>query len=344
VTLAIQFFTALYAGQTGVLELRTFGPETSDQSAKAKRQRQAAYHLRDFVPVEDGAYNDARLESFLYGCAKEELGAFFGVALRSSSSMRDRKGDAAHCHTLTTLFVDADFKYLGETETRRRLATFSTPPAVVVNSGGGLHPYWLLRQPLDLRMTNDARTLLQRLAYSVAAIVDTSVSEPVRVLRIPGSLNFKYDPPRPVTLEHISDTRIDPADLPLIEVNTSGSLSGGTASGVPLHLPETIVAGARHELMRNLMRSLQARGVGLDGALAACHLENLSKCRPPLDRDALDGYLRRVAGLPDRPTFTRTPQTGWELAGSLIDVGLSVAAVLAAVRSVTPGFDPEVIQ
>jgi hypothetical protein len=65
-----------------------------------------------------------------------------------------------------------------------------------VNSGGGLHPYWLLRTPLDLqRDYRGAQSILRRVAKGVADIVDAPVSEPARVLRIPGSLNFKYDPP-----------------------------------------------------------------------------------------------------------------------------------------------------
>ena len=79
------------------------------------------------------------------------MAAYFGVALRTQSAMQDHKGDRSHCHLLTALFVDADFKRLGEVETRRRLAEFPIPASIVVHSGGGLHSYWLLRTPLDLQ-------------------------------------------------------------------------------------------------------------------------------------------------------------------------------------------------
>jgi hypothetical protein len=339
---AARFFAALYAGQTGVLEVRTFGPEDSDQSDKAKQQRATAARLRDFVPVENGALDVARVARFLNGCAKAELGAFFGVALRTPSAARDRKGDAAHCQTLTALYVDADFKKIGEAETRKRLAAFSTAPSILVNSGGGLHPYLLLHTPIDLQTGyDDARGLLRRLAYSVAAIVDTSVSEPARVLRIPGSLNFKYTPPRPVTIEQFTDARVDPADLPLIELAPQSG--NGTSSDAPFRMPEAIIKNDRHETLRLLMRSLQAHGVGLEGALAACHIENNAKGQPPLDRKELDSYLRRASQYADAPGFVRTPKAGWELAASLNDIGLSREAVLAAVCSVTPDFDPEAV-
>ncbi len=343
-TPAAQFFAALYAGQTGILELRTFGPEDADQSPKAKQQRSAAYRLRDFVPVEKGTHDAARVERFIDGCTAAELGAFFGVALRTPSAPRDRKGDAAHCQTLTALFVDADFKHLGEAMTRQRLAEYSTPPAVIVNSGGGLHPYLLLQRPFALQTTYDeARTVLRRLAYSVAAIVDTSVSEPARVLRIPGSLNFKYTPPRSVTIEQFTDARIDPADLRLIELTSQPGASSGRSSGVPFRLPDTLSAlkKERHETLRLLMRSLQAHGVSVDAAVKACEAENTARCQPPIEDRSLESYLRRASTYADASNFTRSPKTGWELAGALLEVGLSVDAVIVAVRSVTPDFDPE---
>ena len=192
-----RFFNTLYAGQTGVLELRTFPPEGNE------KLKHIANRLRDFVPVKDGAYDANRVTRNIAGCNKAGLGAFFGVALRSQDSIKTRKGDAAHCQTLTAFFLDMDFKHLGEEETRRRLNALSISPSMVVASGGGLHPYWILKQPLYLKKEMaEAKRWLRHIAASVADVVDEEVSEPTRVLRIPGGYNFKkeYDAPRPVTL------------------------------------------------------------------------------------------------------------------------------------------------
>jgi hypothetical protein len=327
----------LYSGQSGVLELRTV--PRSEPAARDELRLVAS--VRDFVPIRGGLFETARVERFIARTTDVRMAAYFGVALRTPESVTDRRGDAAHCQTLTALFVDADFKKLGENETRRRLAA-RTPASIVVNSGGGLHPYWLLQPPLDLRRSYDeTRNLLQRLAFSVADIVDTGVSEPARVLRLPGSLNFKYDPPRRVTVEAVTTTRLDPARLTVPPVPEG--VGSGTPSGQPLRIPERVITSERHATMRDLMRSLQARGVPLAGALAACHLENRTKCHPPLATRELDAYLRRVAQLPDRPGFNRTVQTGWVLAGSLLEIGVSVEATILAVRSVTPDFNPECV-
>ena len=192
------FFKTLHQHLDGVQELRTFAPD--GDSPAAKKLRQEAHRLRDFVPVKKGVCDPTRIQRFLDGCEKAKLGAFFGVALRSQASLKDRKGDAAHCQTLACLFVDADDKHLGEEETRRRIDACPLPPSIIVESGAGLHVYWMLKRPFYLKKEMAAaKRWLRHIAASVADEVDESVSEPARVLRIPGSYNYKYDPPRPVT-------------------------------------------------------------------------------------------------------------------------------------------------
>lgn len=197
-TEADRFFGALYAGQTGILDLRTV------PLAETPYERGIARRYRDFVPVDNGRFDSGRISRFVKHTAARRMAAYFGVALRTPQAAIDKRGSAGYCQTLTTLFVDADFKHLGEVETRRRLAEFPIAPNAIINSGGGLHPYWFVRPPLDLQHGYDhARSILRRLALAVADIVDVSVSEPARILRIPGSLNFKreYGEPRPVVLE-----------------------------------------------------------------------------------------------------------------------------------------------
>lgn len=74
-------------------------------------------------------------------------------------------------------------------------------PSVVVDSGGGIHGYWLLREPwvLDSDDARQAAETVQRLWVQQVVGADSAVHDLVRILRIPSTLNFKYDPPRPVT-------------------------------------------------------------------------------------------------------------------------------------------------
>jgi hypothetical protein len=102
---------------------------------------------------------------------------------------------------INCLYGEFDVKDYGSKEAiaqHLESSTFPTPSATV-DSGGGLHGYWLLREPFMLD-SDDRRTaaeIIQRM-WVQAIGADKSVHDLVRILRIPGTLNFKYDPARPV--------------------------------------------------------------------------------------------------------------------------------------------------
>lgn len=68
-------------------------------------------------------------------------------------------------------------------------------PDLMVGSGGGIHAYFLFDEPTpDLpRLERLNRALVKRVGKDMA--VDAS-----RVLRLAGTLNFKYSPPRPAQI------------------------------------------------------------------------------------------------------------------------------------------------
>ena len=128
---------------------------------------------------------------------------YMGVAARASTDRRQLLA-------LYALHVDLDFKMFpsGEAEARARLATFSFQPSAIVTSGGGLHVYWLLIVPLDLQTPDNvayAKQLLCMLCHALGG--DPSSAEPAHILRVPGTSNFKYDPPRPVVVEAFNPER-----------------------------------------------------------------------------------------------------------------------------------------
>ena len=89
---------------------------------------------------------------------------------------------------------------------RQRLEAFM-PPSAIVDSGGGVHPYWFLETPLDLQNGgyDSTRKLLVTLQRTLGS--DPNATDPARILRIPGTVNYKYDPPRPVELLGLNDRR-----------------------------------------------------------------------------------------------------------------------------------------
>jgi hypothetical protein len=72
-------------------------------------------------------------------------------------------------------------------------------PSVVVNSGGGLHLYWLFDQPVVL---HDETARAQWAAVQADWVMwtggDPGAKDLARVLRVPGTMNAKYAPARNV--------------------------------------------------------------------------------------------------------------------------------------------------
>ncbi|MGH2864291.1 MAG: DNA-primase RepB domain-containing protein [Solirubrobacteraceae bacterium] len=88
------------------------------------------------------------------------------------------------------------------------LASFTPAPSMIVASGNGAHAYWALTHPLGLEELEDAN---RRITAALEA--DPKCTDGARLLRVPGCLNFKHDPPRRVKLIHYTTARQHPADL-----------------------------------------------------------------------------------------------------------------------------------
>jgi hypothetical protein len=126
--------------------------------------------------------------------------AWHGVALRNGR----RAGDANVTRTLV-IPADADNKLWPGQPNGARLAVeaFTPRPSVAISTGGGVQTYHMLEEPLDLCNTAAGtlyRSLARRLARAMcgADVEPDNISNLERVLRIPGTLNWKYTPARPV--------------------------------------------------------------------------------------------------------------------------------------------------
>lgn len=75
------------------------------------------------------------------------------------------------------------------------------PPSLIVLSGGGLHCYWLSDRILTVDEWQYFANGLKTAARNANLKIDAGVTgDAARVLRVPDTLNYKYDPPRPVRL------------------------------------------------------------------------------------------------------------------------------------------------
>ena len=125
---------------------------------------------------------------------------YFGVGLRARQS-----GGKDAVLELPAVWVDLD-----SSETLVELALFPLPPTLVVATGspGRTHAYWFTREPIDPAV---AEALNRELAQVLGG--DPQAVDAARILRLPGTLNHKYDPPAEVRLSDFTAKYYTEAEL-----------------------------------------------------------------------------------------------------------------------------------
>ena len=152
--------------------------------------------------------------------AKAERNVFFGVAKYSTGANRTKENVKA----LKAFWLDIDCGpdkaapnpdtgrpdgYVDQQTGLRALRTFCTtvglPSPTLVNSGGGIHAYWPLTEAVSRREWEVVAERLKEVCRTHDFFVDDKVFEVARILRVPGTFNFKEEEPRPVELRRVSE-------------------------------------------------------------------------------------------------------------------------------------------
>jgi hypothetical protein len=107
-------------------------------------------------------------------------------------------------------------------------------PSAVVQSGGGLHVYWISNRPLSVSEWHPYALGLKSAAQAFGLRCDAGITvDAARVLRVPGTKNFKTTPPRPVKYAG-GDTDYDfAADLTALRSLTPPVVASQTTNGSP---------------------------------------------------------------------------------------------------------------
>ena len=118
-------------------------------------------------------------------------GLYLGAATRTAGIA---KGDREHCLELPALWSDIDCvaRSIDQDEAISALLSLPHPPSCIVDSGRGLHPWWKLKEPLDLsdpKGDEAVIAVLRQLAGVCGG--DLKVCDIARVMRLPGTLNTK---------------------------------------------------------------------------------------------------------------------------------------------------------
>lgn len=159
---------------------------------KTGEQKQAKFSVwfpvgqRSAVPV---AWRDKNV----YFCVHPQTS--IPQKVRPDGSVTDQKYIKAwvsHVAAINCFFAEYDVKDYGDKEAiYSHLRTLPLQPSVIIDSGGGLHCYWLLANTVTV--TEDNREYLKRMQYAWVDLVgsDPDAKDLARVLRVPGTFNRK---------------------------------------------------------------------------------------------------------------------------------------------------------
>ena len=223
----------------------------------------------------------------------DEYNVFFALATFTPGT--DRKAENAQ--QLSALFLDLDCgpekdypdQPTALQELRRFVTELQLPKPTVVNSGGGIHAYWPLAEPVSRDEWLPVAMALKRACAAHGFNTDTNVTaDAARVLRMPGTLNFKTGTPRPVAVLGVGSS----ARPSLAEVSAKLAAYMGAPSAMP---PGLKLSAADDPVMQRLMgnrsasfkRILERTMAGRGCAHLGFAVTNPSETEEPLWRAAL---------------------------------------------------------
>lgn len=176
-------------------------------------------------------------------------------------------------------------------------------PSAIINSGNGIHAYMKLSNPIKVSSPEELQLVTKQMrAFAETASkalgnfpdLDTSASEPARVLRIPGTHNHKREP-LPVTVIELTGQT-----YPL---NTLTSWAGAIEQRKPFkatpendrfELPAVIGEGGRNNMLHKYGLSRRSYGATDQEVETALYAANRDRCRPSLPESEVRTIIRSV--------------------------------------------------
>jgi len=222
------------------------------------------------------------------GLVNSGVDAYFALATFNDGSSRKAENAAF----LRSFFLDLDCgtgkPYADQADAAQALRSFilttQLPEPTVVNSGGGLHVYWPLTEDVPVDVWLGHAKSLKRLCAQHNLHADPAVTaDCVRILRTPGTSNFKNSLSRPVQIIHSGQpTALDAfvALLPPAPVDLSAAKAFGTDA-----VTSDLAGGEYPKTKFQVIVSKSSKGEGCEQIKHA--LVNAATLEEPLWRGAL---------------------------------------------------------
>jgi hypothetical protein len=170
-----QFLSALFRPDE-LIELRFIESWGSDGKKQSRVARAASWLRRDQFLAQYHQITDF--------ARRERANVYFGVC------PRPRKGDSQDDQIRTVRCLWCDIDRVTAEEAFERWSRAGVPtPSIVVGSGSGIHGYWLLDR--DVRLRKERSLITSMLPYFYRSFDGDHVQNLSRVMRLPGTTNYK---------------------------------------------------------------------------------------------------------------------------------------------------------
>lgn len=238
---------------------------------------------------------------------------YFNVHPVATAKGAHARGKIEDVAAINCLFAEFDGKDFGGKDAALDYVMRLFPrPSVVIDSGGGFHCYWLLADTFYLHdaASRERAERLQK-AWVTYTGGDPGAADLARVLRVPGTLNTKYDPPREVRFVHADFQCV--YELSELEALAGDTLpvrgNGHKQEEPPAHNDGKIRQGTRNVTLFKLGCAMRRRGATPENIETALLLENAARCDPPLTEEEVLSIAKSAAG------YAPTPDNGqgWPL-------------------------------
>lgn len=155
-------------------------------------------------------YEEAAEMSLLL--AHKEHDVYFGVGLRKEQQGTTQRGSKEDVAILPGVWMDIDIRSDAHKEKRlppdleaalQIIDEFPFEPSILVSSGHGLHSYWLFKEPWIIRTEEERKEAIHYLQEFQGTFLQYALnfgwkldntSDLSRVLRVPGTINYKGEP------------------------------------------------------------------------------------------------------------------------------------------------------
>lgn len=219
---------------------------------------------RDFTTVEAGQWE--KLEQTI-ATVREKANLYVSRASLTVKPEAGKRGTSELCGWQKVITVDLDYGtdghnrdgYPPDRDAALALLEQLPNPSAVLSTGNGLLVFWVLDRTYPIDAVEKVQKGIQRELEAIAALrgyVVDDTSERVRMFRVPGSLNFKSNPPKPVEWLFTDGPEYTLSDLSAyaLEILPSLRLRSGRIS---------------EEAVRELLRYIPREGLDYNRWLAA---------------------------------------------------------------------------